>query len=124
MGSEGEGGVRERGGVRKRGVVKEGGGARERGVRERGGVRKRGRVRERGGSEVCSSCVGAHGRGCTWSWARIVRGRVSVVGVYRSWASLSSMGGALSSKRDGQLWVVGRGVVMVPGRCLWALGIV
>ena len=50
------------------------------------------------------------------SWARIVRGRVSVVSVYRSWASLSSMGGALSSMRDGRPWVVGRGVVVVPGR--------
>ena len=129
MGSEGEGGVRKRGGV------KEGGGARERRVRERGGVRKRARVR-RGEGVKCAHrawarmVVGAHGCGrvsCVGayrSWVRIVHGRVSVMSVYQAWASLSSMGGALSSMRDGRPWVVGRGVVVVPGRCLWALGIV
>ena len=71
----------------------------EGGVRERGGVRKRGGVRERGGSEVCSSSVGAHGRGHTWSWAHMV------MSVYRVWACMG----------HGRVWVVG-GVVVGRGR--------
>ena len=49
---------------------------------------------------------------------------MSVALIICSRGSLSSIGGALSSMRDGHPWVVGRGVVVVPGRCLWALGIV
>ena len=81
------------------------------------------------------SCMGAYGL-----WAHIMHGRVWVVGgvvvghgrslcmgeglscpwalVIHGGRSLSSMGGALLSMQDGHPWVVGRGVVVVPGRCL------
>ena len=49
---------------------------------------------------------------------------MSVALVICGGGSLLSMGGVLLSMWDGRLWVVGRGVVVVPGRCLWVLGIV
>ena len=74
-------------------------------------------------------------RGHAWLWAHIVCGRVSVVGVNCAWARIghehvSGMGIVVVHG-----WGVvvhagwssvggGRGVVVVPGRCLWALGIV
>ena len=83
----------------------------------------------------CVSCMGAYG-----SWACMGRGRVWVMGgvvvgrgrslcvgeglscpwalVIHGGGLLSSMGGALSSMQDGRLWLVGRGVVVVPGHCL------
>ena len=117
------------------------------GVRGQGGVRERGGGEVHSSFVGTHRPWARIGRGWGVSvvgtyrvWARMGRGRVwvvggVVVGCGRSscvgeglscpWAlvicgggSLSSMGGALSSMRDGRLWVVGRGVVVVPGRCL------
>ena len=109
-----------------------------------GGCIGRGRVSGVGAYRSWARIVHGHvwvvGVGTYRSWARIVHGRVWVVGgvvvgrgrslcmgeglsclwalVIHGGGSLSSMGGALSSMRDGRPWVVGRGVVVVPGRCL------
>ena len=48
------------------------------------------------------------GEGLSCLWVLIIRGG----------GSLSSMGGVLSSMQDSHLWVVGRGVIVVPGCCL------
>ena len=89
-----------------------------------------------------ASFVGAHR-----SWACIMRGRVWVVGMHLAWARMGRgrvwvVGGVVVGcgrssfvvagrchpwvgrcrLRDGRPWVVGRGVVVVPGRC--RLGVV
>ena len=66
-----------------------------------------------------SVCVG---EGLSCPWALMIRGGGSLSSTGGALSStggaLSSTGGALSSMRDGRPWVVGRGVVVVPGRCL------
>ena len=82
---------------------------------KREGVRVQGGVRERGGGEVHSSFVGTHRPWARRSWM----GGVSVVGAYGSWARIV----------HGRVWVMG-GVVVGCGQslcvgeglsCPWAL---